>query len=1065
MSTIMNSAEQNSVDIGQALLAEQQQHLSAIEQGARRADVSHGLRLEIRGPLQVARLQQALDSLASRHPLLTSGFVSVPGYHGLRQVQGAAARAVELTVHDEIADATVVELRADAWQQQPASLADAGLQALLQRCTAEHWQLRLSLAAHLGDVGSLKLLAEELRAAYANGPLALDEDAGQFSQYLDWRSEVLFDEDAETARQYWQQHVLVDGAVPAAPEMPYRLTQVASGEATALRVDLSAGVSAALVALAEQRGISVDRLLQGAWWALLARISGREVFAVGWRHDARRDYEFFAESAGLFEKTLPLVLHVATDQAFGQWLNGLNDSLEQHATWQEYWSAQAYPELASPAYGFALRQALTVEEGTGLLWSAQGVSQGRAAFELLLEVEQATDGAVQALNLQYDAGRYSVQAAQALLEQYQTLLQHLPRQIDLPIAELDLLSESALARLLAFNPTGELADSPLLPQRIADWARRTPDALALVDGAQSLNYAELDLRAAQLAAQLAQSGVAAGSIVGLALPRSAALIVAMLASWKVGAAYVPLDPQWPPARQAQVLEQAGAVLLLADDHALPEGFGEAIQVLGVEQAIADGAALPALTPFASQGRDVAYLLFTSGSTGVPKGVVIEQRHLLNYTAGVSQTLALQDCRHFALSSTVAADLGNTTLFGALFNGAALHVADEATMQDPQAFAAFVREQSIDCLKIVPSHLAALLDSPNAALPNTVILGGEAPAPSLIQRLREVNRQSRVFNHYGPTETTVGVLVHEITTEQAHGVPLTQVLPGNEVYVLNERLQLVAPGELGELYIGGRQVCRGYLNAGREAFVDSPFQADERLYRTGDLARYRLQGGVQLQGRRDDQVKIRGFRIELAEIEAQLAALTDISEAVVVLNESAEVQGFVVARQGALVSAQELKAELALRLPAVMQPRSIQVLPAMPRLPNGKADRKALRGYQVAAPLQDYVAPRDALEELLATRMAQLLGIERLSVTQDFFAAGGHSLLVIKLVAGIRKLLQCDIHPGVVFDHPSPAALAQVLRAQEGTAGQLEKLANARLRLDAMTPEQKAALLEKARAQN
>lgn len=1064
MSTTINTAEHNSVDVGQALLAEQQQHLSAIEQGARRADVSHGLLLEIRGPLQVARLQQALDSLVPRHPLLTSSFVSVPGYHGLRQVQGVAARAVTLTVHDDIAEAAVVELRADAWQQQPAGLTDAGLQVLLQRSEAEHWHLQLSLAAHLGDVGSLGLLADELVAAYQHGPLALDEDAGQFSQYLDWRSEVLFDEDAETARQYWQQHVLVDGAVPGAPDLPYRLQEASNGEVAALRVALDVGVGTALNTLAAQRGIAVDRLLQGAWWALLARISGREAFAVGWRHDARRDYEFFAESAGLFEKTLPLVLHFAPDQTFGQWLNGLNDSLEQHAAWQEYWSAQAYPELASPAYGFALRQEWTAQEGAGLSWSAQPVSQGRAAFELLFEVEQAADGTTQALTLHFAAGRYSVQAAQALLKHYQTLLQHLPQQIDLPMAELELLSESARARLLAFNPSAEVVEGPLLPQRIADWARSTPDALALVDGAQSLTYAELDLRATQLAAQLAQSGVAAGSIVGLALPRSATLIVAMLASWKVGAAYVPLDPQWPQARQAQMLEQAGAVLLLADDRALPEGFGEAVQVLGVEQAIADGAALPARPAHQGQPNDVAYLLFTSGSTGVPKGVVIEQRHLLNYTAGVSQTLDLQGCRHFALSSTVAADLGNTTLFGALFNGAALHVADEATMQDPQAFAAFIREQGIDCLKIVPSHLAALLDSPQALLPNTVILGGEAPAPALIQRIREINSHSRVFNHYGPTETTVGVLVHAITTDPAQGVPLTQVLPGNQVYVLNERLQLVAPGELGELYIGGRQVCRGYLNAGREAFVDSPFQAGERLYRTGDLARYRLQGGVQLQGRRDDQVKVRGFRIELAEIEAQLAALADVSEAVVVLNESGEVQGFVVARSGAALDAAELKAQLALRLPAVMQPRGIQLLSGLPRLPNGKVDRKALRGYQMAATLEDFVEPNDALEALLAGRMAQLLGIERLSATQDFFAAGGHSLLVIKLVAGIRKLLQCDIHPGVVFDHPSPAALAQVLRAQEGTVGQLEKLANARLRLDAMTPEQKAALLEKARAQ-
>jgi amino acid adenylation domain-containing protein len=547
------------------------------------------------------------------------------------------------------------------------------------------------------------------------------------------------------------------------------------------------------------------------------------------------------------------------------------------------------------------------------------------------------------------------------------------------------------------------------------------------------------------------------------LPRSVELVVAMLATWRAGAAYLPLDPQWPAARQAEIARHAAASLILAAQAPSPGDPMASLKVLNLAGLSLDA---PVTIAASVQARDVAYVLFTSGSTGQPKGVVIEHGALLNYTAGSSQQLGLSACRHFAFSSTVAADLGNTALFGALYNGATLHIADDATLQDPQGFAGFLRDHRIDCLKIVPSHLAALLEAQSAVLPGTLVLGGEAIGAGLVQRIHQLRPDCRVFNHYGPTEATVGVMVHALLPgdDVTHGVPLTQVLPGNQVFVLGADAQLLATGELGELFIGGRQLCRGYLNAeaDADAFIHSPLVGGERLYRTGDLARYRVGGGVQLSGRRDHQVKVRGFRIELAEIEAQLLRLPEVSEAVVVLVQE-EPQAFVVLRAAMDESVlTHLKTQLVQRLPAAMVPRLILSLERMPRLPNGKVDRKALQNTQPVVSRAVYVAPRDALEALLSTRMAQLVGLERLSIDEDFFAAGGHSLLVIKLVAGIRKLLQCEIHPGVVFDHPSVAELARVLRERESVAGQLEKIAQARLRLDAMSPEEKAALMEKAR---
>ena len=986
----------------------------------------------IDGVLDAPRVRVAVESVLRAHGALCASVRQVPGYRGLRlqySEEMPALKWQEADLGSAAADGASLDAWLTAFNAEPLAMERGELvgAALVRTGEASH-ALALSVNPLAADRESLQNLFAQIATACLGEDSLDPEDTFQYARFVEWRQDLLEGEDAADGRAYCQR-LAADAATLAPPRLHGRLD--GAGSETGHRISASGAIDAALAgrvaARADALGTQPETLLQAAWWLMLARLDGTGRFIGGWQHDCRRDYEPMQGAVGVFDKVLPLVVDVASEESFSSWVGRLDAALAAHVDAQEYWSVDAPPFATHTVAGFASHEALQ-PRGEAPQWRLAVLPGPMPCFELALQAAWRGEGAE--LSLHADAARHGKVALERLLLQFVTLLEAVVDQPDAPVGGLSLVGPKERELLLALNDQRIDAGTQTVADRIAHWARTTPDAPALEAGGQRLNYRELDGRINRLAHWLAVQGVAPGSIVALNLPRSIELPVAMFAAWRAGAAYLPLEPGWPEARRAAVLADARPALVL-DAATLPALDG-----------MPDGMPAHRIAP-----QDLAYVLYTSGSTGKPKGVAIEQAQLLNYVAAASTAMKLDGCRRWALTSSVVADLGNTALFGAFFNGACLVVAGEDEAKDAEAFARFMAAHEVDAIKIVPSHLEALLECESPRLPRTLVLGGEAAPRALIERIVRLAPQCAIYNHYGPTETTVGVMVHAVPAgaQLSAQLPLTQVLANNRVHVLDESLRLVPAGGLGEVYVGGAQLCRGYLNCeAGEAFVADPFRPGERLYRTGDLAHVLADGGICLAGRADHQVKIHGFRVEPAEIESVLLAQPGVRQAVVLAAPDAAgamtLSAFFVA-DAALADGRALREQLAALLPAHMVPASFTAVESFARLPNGKIDRLALAAIApAAAGRMARVEPRDALEAVLADGMASLLGSGPIGAEDDFFELGGHSLQVIKLVARIRKLLQVEVAAGVVFDHPTPAALATALREGSDDAGLLEQRA-------------------------
>jgi amino acid adenylation domain-containing protein/non-ribosomal peptide synthase protein (TIGR01720 family) len=1045
-------------------LSPQQKRLWQLQQADQEQSYLVRCQLELDGDLDEAALQQALEFAVGQHEILRTTFQLLPGMTIPVQVISdqviVAPRKIDLSdlsPDEQTArlEAIFTETTAQAdYTQLP--LLQAGLIRLSER---RHF-LQLSAPPLCADLTSLQALSRQIAAAYGaakSGSELSAIEAMQYADFAEWKNELLESPEAVTALQHWNQ---IDSSEARGQRLsfekspaPTNVSRVSDPRASSIALDISIPLACKLKQLADKCEVTLATVLLACWQTLLLRSTGAESIHVGVAFEGR-NFPELKEAIGPMESYLPISSQLSEDLAFSSLLRQLDEQQQAAGRVQQFFAPEllAQPERnrAEPLFPFcfAWQAQPEVIQVAGLSISCARQEMYSEPFKLKLVCQTSTEGAITA-RLFFNPRLFAAGDVERLCQRLRSLIVDVAGGDDKLIADLDVLGKAERRSLLVdFNATQkDFPGAQLIHELFAAQAEQRTHSVAVIYEDDQLTFAELNGRANQLAHRLQRLGVGPDSAVGLCLERSIDLVVGLLGILKAGGAYVPLDPGLPVDRLNGMLADVNANVLVTRKN-LVEGLGPFVNhIVDVETTHLETAGNNVHSEWTGNPdarvteQNLAYIIFTSGSTGRPKGVAVEHRQLANYVNAVCEELKLPEESSFATVSTIAADLGNTVLFPPLLRGGTLHLISEECATKPDAFVEYCRRHPIDCLKIVPSHLTALLSaaSPAELLPRRrLVLGGEACAWTLLERIASLAPACELLNHYGPTETTVGATTYDIKFSErdplSETVPLGHPLSNAQVYVLDKGMRPAPIGVPGELHIGGAGVARGYVgrpDATAEKFIPHPYSSrpGERLYRTGDLARIQPDGKIEFLGRIDDQVKIHGFRIEPAEITEVLRLFPRVREAVVVAREDQpgekRLVAYVVLRDQVESDAGELKVFLQGKLPDYMIPKGIVLLDALPLTRNGKIDRHALPAPELLrSGAQQLVAPRNQIEETLVTIWSGVLGVQEMGIHDNFFELGGDSILSIQIIARANQA-GLKLSPRQVFQHQTIAELAAV----------------------------------------
>ena len=1001
--------------------------------------------VRITNALSVAALGQTLGELVRRHEVLRASFPTADG--GPRQLiaepGGVPLLLADLTRLPTAAREKQARTLAVREARRPFDLSRGPLlRAALLRLGPEEHVLLLTMHHIVSDGWSTGVLVGEfmsLYEAFAGGlPSPLRELKVQYADFAHWQRQSLQGAVLDRQLAYWRKQL--EGAAPVL-DLPTDFPRPAaeSHRGASESITLHVGLARSLRALSRRERVTPFVTLLSAFMCLLQRYTGQTDVSVG-TPIAGRNHAETEGLIGLFTNTLVMRGDLSGDPSFRELLARTRDYVVEAYAHQDLPFEKLVEELQprrelnrNPLFQVMfLLQNTPVEprEPTRIRIEPLDLGSVRSLFDLMLTVTEASDGLT--VSLEYSTDLFEAATAARMLRHLRTLLTAAAADPSLRLRELPLLGEGERRELLVeWNDTAATYDrDATIHGLFSRQAALAPSAVALVFNDEHLTYAELDARSNRLARHLRALGAGPESRVAVFTERGVGMMVALLGTLKAGAAYVPIDPGYPPERIAYMLADSGAgVVVTQGGLSVPATPGREPHVVRLDDDARRAAHEPPPAPSATPDN-LAYVIYTSGSTGLPKGVQISHRAVVNLLCTMKRRLGLTPDDTLLAVTTLSFDIAALELFLPLVTGAKVLLAGREVAADGPRLARLLESGGATVMQATPATWRLLLEAGwEVSSGLQMLCGGEALPPAVAERL--AGRGRGFWNVYGPTETTIWSGAYEVSP----GAPiyLGRPLANTRFYLLGREGEPVPPGVAGELHIGGDGLARGYLNQpGRTAvqFVPDAFsgEAGARLYRTGDLARYVPGGDLQFLGRVDGQVKVRGYRIEPGEIEASLRKAEGVAEAVVVVKEDEagerRLVAYVVGQEGAEAPpAAELRRLLRGSLPDYMIPSLFVALDHLPLTPNGKVDRRALPEPVRAPAGESRVAPRNPTEELVADIWAGVLSVGEVGVNDNFFELGGHSLLMTKLLSRVRQVFRVEIPLRDFFVSPTVEGLA------------------------------------------
>jgi amino acid adenylation domain-containing protein/non-ribosomal peptide synthase protein (TIGR01720 family) len=1030
--------------------------LEQLEPGSALYNIALALRL--RGPLNQGALDRTLREVVSRHEILRTRFEAVAGQPV--QIVSPPTR-VEVPLLD-LAHLPVAEREAEvrriaaAEGQQPFNLSQGPLlRVKLLRLGAEEHVLLCTMHHIISDGWSMGVLVREVSTLYAtfsNGqPSPLPELPIQYADYAVWQREQLQGEALERQLSYWREQLSDAPQVLELPtDRPRHAVQNYHGAAESFI--LSRELTEQLKQLSRRQNVTLFMMLLAAFQTLLSRYGGQDDVLVGTpiANRTRRETEGLI---GFFVNTLVLRTRFNSELSFVELLRQVREITLGAYAHQELPFEKLIDELQperslshTPLFQVMFALQNTPEERVQLEGLELAIIESEnetAKFELTLSMTEGVSGLAGTIN--YRTELFDASTIRRLSRHFEQLLKSIVSNPEQRVADLPILTEDDQRLVSQVNDTRRSFQSNQCAHQFFEHqAERSPDATALVFAEESMTYAELNRRANQLAHRLRSFGVGPEVPVGILMGRSFEMVIAILGVLKAGGAYVPLDPEYPRERLSFMLADAGVSMLLTQRRLIGRTPQHSAHVILLDEDWKAIAGESEENPVnRTEAENPAYVIYTSGSTGTPKGVMLTHRGLCNLAHNQAQNYYIGHQDRVLQAASLSFDASVAEIFMALLSGATLCLVRKESLFPGPELTDLLREQAITNVTLPPSALNVL---PTAELPalRSLVSAGEACSLEIVKRWAGGRH---FINGYGPTEATVCATYGEHTALQ-NRLTIGRPIPNVQVYILDQRLNLVPIGVPGELYIAGCGLARGYLKRPAltaERFIPNPFSTEPgaRLYRTGDLARYLEDGNIEFIGRIDEQVKVRGYRIELGEIEAALSRHEAVKEAAVLLREiepgEKRLVAYVVAANGRQLTHDELRGFLQEQLPAYMLPSAFVQLEALPLAANGKLDYKGLPAYEHGRveSKESYVPPRTATEELLASIWSKLLRVQRVGIHDNFFKLGGDSILSVQIVARANRA-GLRLTPRLLFQHQTIAALAAAAASANGSPAHVQQ---------------------------